>query len=83
MLIFNKLFGSRLEAIEIVKQISIVKSWRCDMPGAIYIKSESCAQELCDAIRKVRGSGRFLVCEVSDNRQGYLTKDTWNFLKNE
>lgn len=83
LLIFNNLFGSRLEAIEIVKQISIVISWRCDMPGAIYIKSDSSAQALCDAIRKVRSSGMFLVCEVSKNRQGYLTKETWNFLKNE
>ena len=81
LLIFNKLFGSRLEAIEIVKQLSIVESWRCDMPGAIYIKSERCAQELCDEIRKVRSSGSFLVCELSGNRQGYLTKDTWDFFK--
>ena len=75
------MFGSRLEAIEIVKQISDVISWRCDMPGAIYLKSNSSAQALCDAIRKVRNSGRFLVCELSKNRQGYLTKDTWDFLK--
>lgn len=81
LLIFNNLFGSRLEAIEIVKQISEINSWRCDMPGAIYIKSGSSAQELCDAIRRVRNSGRFLVCELSENRQGYLTKETWNFLK--
>lgn len=53
------------------------------MPGAIYLKSDSSAQALCDAIRKVRSSGMFLVCEVSKNRQGYLTKETWNFLKNE
>lgn len=82
LLIFNNLFGSRLEAIEIVKKISIVSSWRCDMPGAIYLKSDSSAQAVCDAIRKVRSLGRFLVCEVSENRQGYLTKETWDFLKN-
>lgn len=81
LLIFNNLFGSRLEAIEIVKQIPIVTSWRCDMPGAIYLKSESTAQALCDAIHRVRSEGRFLVCEVPENRQGYLTKETWDFLK--
>ena len=53
------------------------------MPGAIYLKSDSTAQALCDAIRKVRSEGRFLVCEVSDNRQGYLTKETWDFLKKD
>lgn len=81
LFIFNNLFGTRLEAIEIVKRVSIVNSWRCDMPNAIYIKSDSSAQLLCDAIRKIRKQGRFLVCEVSDNRQGYLTKETWSFIK--
>ena len=80
LLIFNNLFGTRYDAIEIIKKVSIVSSWRCDMPNAIYLKSESSAQQLCDAIRKVRTTGRFLVCEISDNRQGYLTKETWSFM---
>ena len=80
LLIFNNLFGTRYDAIEIVKKVSIVSSWRCDMPNAIYLKSESSAQQLCDAIRRVRTVGRFLVCEISDNRQGYLTKETWSFM---
>lgn len=81
LLIFNNQFGTRLEAIEIVKKVSIVNSWRCDMPNAIYLKSDSSAQELCDAIRKIKAQGRFLVSEISDNRQGYLTSETWSFIK--
>lgn len=81
--IFNNLFGSRLEAIEIIKKIPTIKSWRSDMPNAIYFKSESTAQQLSDSIREVKGKGRFLVCELNSNRQGYLTKETWNFFSNE
>ena len=51
------------------------------MPNAIYLKSDSSAQELCDAIRKIKAQGRFLVSEISDNRQGYLTSETWSFIK--
>lgn len=83
LLIFNNLFGTRLQVIEIVKNISIIKNWRCDMPNAIYLKSDSSAQQLCDAIHKERNIGRFLVCEISENRQGYLTKDTWSFMNNK
>lgn len=83
ILVFNSLFATRLEAIEIVKKIPAIQSWRSDMPYAIYLKSESSAQQLCDAIREQRGKGRFLVCEVSQNRQGYLTKDSWSFLSNK
>lgn len=53
------------------------------MPNAIYLKSDSSAQQLCDAIHKERNIGRFLVCEISENRQGYLTKDTWSFMNNK
>lgn len=82
ILLFNNLFGTRLEAIEIVKKIPAIQHWRSDMPYVIYLKSESSAQELCDAIREKRDKGRFLVCEVGKNRQGYLTKDSWRFLSN-
>jgi hypothetical protein len=82
ILIFNNLFATRLDAIEIVKKIPEITSWRSDMPNAIYLKSDSTAQQLCDAIREVRDKGRFLVCEIGDNRQGYLTKDSWRFLSN-
>lgn len=83
LFIFNSIFGTRLEAIETVKKISIIFSWRCDMPNAIYLKSDRSAQEICDAIRKQRKTGRFLVCEISANRQGYLTKETWAFMSNK
>ena len=82
LLIFNNLFATRLEAIEIVKKIPAIKSWRSDMPNAIYLKSESSAQQLCDALRELRNKGRFLVCEIGANRQGYLTKESWDFLSN-
>ncbi len=82
ILIFNNLFATRIDAIEIVKKIPEIKSWRSDMPNAIYLKSDNTAQQLCDAIREVRDKGRFLVCEIGDNRQGYLTKDSWRFLSN-
>ena len=64
ILIFNNLFATRIDAIEIVKKIPEIKSWRSDMPNAIYLKSDNTAQQLCDAIREVRDKGRFLVCEI-------------------
>lgn len=82
LLVFNNLFATRLEAIEIVKKIPTIKSWRSDMPNAIYLKSEDSAQQICDAIRDLRNNGRFLVCEIGTNRQGYLTKESWSFLSN-
>lgn len=81
LLIFNNLFGSRDQAISIIKQIPAINSWRSDMPNAIYLKSEYSPQQLCDSIRSIRGIGKFLIVEITENRQGYLSKESWNFLK--
>lgn len=81
LFIFNNEFGTRDQAINIIKQLPTIFSWRSDLPNAIYIKSESCPQKLCDDIRAKRGVGKFLIAELTSNRQGYLSKETWSFLK--
>ena len=81
LLIFNNLFGSRDQAISIIKQIPAIKGWRSDMPNAIYLKSECSSQQLCDYVRSKRGAGKFLIVEITANRQGYLSQDSWNFFK--
>ena len=81
LFVFNSLFGDRNQAISIIKQIPAINSWRSDMPNAIYFKSNSSAQIICDLIREIRGNGKFIVVEITANRQGYLSKETWNYLK--
>ena len=81
LFLFNNEFGTRDHAINIIKQLPTVVSWRSDLPNTIYIKSESSPQQLCDDIRAIRGVGKFLIAELTNNRQGYLSKETWNFLK--
>lgn len=83
LFIFNSLFGNRFQAISVIKQIPDIKNWRSDMPNAIYMKSDKSAQQLCDLIRKKNKNGRFLIVEISSNRQGYLSKDSWTFIKDQ
>ena len=52
-----------------------------NMPNAIYLKSDSSSQQLCDYIRAIRGIGKFLIVEITANRQGYLSKESWNFIR--
>lgn len=81
LLIFNNMFGSRDQAISIIKQIPNIIGWRSDMPNAIYLKSNCDSQQLCDSIRSIRRVGKFLIVEITANRQGYLSQESWNFLK--
>lgn len=62
-----------------------LNSWRYDMPNSFYICSQSTAQELTDIFLLHLQNAinyRFLIIEISENRQGFLPKDTWNFIKN-
>lgn len=60
-----------------------VITWRYDLPNSFYLISDKNAQELSDAFVKRIGEARFLITEVSDNRQGYLPKDTWYLFRNK
>lgn len=81
LFIFNSIFGNRDYAISVIRQIPSIVRWRSDMPNVIYIKSNDRAQQLCEAVRGIRGIGKFLIVEITGNRQGYLSKETWNFIK--
>lgn len=67
-----------------VNQDSDVLHWRYDMPHSFYIISEKTAAELSESFLNFNGrKGRFLIVEVSDNRQGILPKDTWHLLRHK
>jgi len=62
----------------------MVIHWRYDMPHSFYLISEATAAELAASLKEhVAKKGRFLITEVSDNRQGWLPKETWQLLKNK
>ena len=61
-----------------------VLHWRTDMPHSFYIISGQDAAELSDSFIAFNGKkGRFLIAEVSDNRQGLLPSETWYILRNK
>lgn len=61
-----------------------VLHWRTDMPHSFYIISESSAAELSQSFINANSKrGRFLIVEVTDNRQGLLPGDTWYLLRNK
>ena len=62
----------------------LVSSWRYDIPNSIYLVSEASADELSAEVTANFGSRfRFLITEVSENRQGCMPADTWYFLLNK
>lgn len=60
-----------------------VITWRYDLPNSFYLVSENSASELADSFAETFGKVRFLITEISTNRQGFLPKNTWYFLRNK
>lgn len=58
--------------------------WRYDMPHSMYLISENSASELAKSLgASLKSKGRFLIAEISDNRQGWLPRETWDLLRNK
>ncbi len=62
----------------------LVPTWRIDLPYSIYLITEASVLELYkDLDHTLGGCGRYIITEISDNRQGRLPLDTWQFLRNK
>jgi hypothetical protein len=67
----------------ILSSIPEVITWRTDIPRCFYVISEKSAAELTSLIRsKTSKLGRFIVSEIGDNRNGWLTGESWYLIKN-
>ena len=82
LLVYSNVIGDRDVIKGILNSIEGVLDWRCDMPNSFYVISEMNACTLVDRIyaRIQSESCRFFVTEISANHEGYLPKDTWNFI---
>lgn len=62
-----------------------VAYWYACFPGVVFAFTEMTAHDLAKELEARFGTGagrRFLVTEVSPNRQGRLPKDLWDRLRN-
>ena len=69
---------------KVLSSIPEVLTWRTDIPNCFYLVSEADANALVALIREKTGkNGRFIVSEITDNRNGWLTKESWYFINNK
>ena len=79
--IYNNSLGNEEETKELLNSISEISDWRTDIRNTFLIKSTLEANELADIIIKNKPQARFLISEIAENRQGWLPKDAWKFIK--
>lgn len=80
LFLYDAEFGTREQAKALLDSIHEVVNWRYELPNSFYLISELGASQLSERVRAKRPSGRFLVAELGENRQGWLSPDSWKFL---
>lgn len=84
LLVYSSTAATPQKMKEILNSISEVSTWRTDVDYTFFIVSEVEASTLSELIRSRTGEqGRFLVSEINDNRQGWLTPESWYLLKHK
>jgi len=80
LLVYNEEFGSRDVVRDAVDGIADITNWRVELPATIYLISEKSADWIASRLREKLGDkGRFVVLEVTSNKQGWLPKKSWQF----
>lgn len=78
---YNSTFGETAEVMSMLKNIDSIVDLRQPFPGLFLLKSSDTAQILSKKIIDFKPNNRFLISEISDNRQGWLPRDNWEFIK--
>lgn len=83
LFIYSDKMGDRESIKNSLDSIVEILDWRYDLPNCFYLISECSANELSNLIyhKYEERPCRFIISEIQTNRQGYLPKDTWTFLK--
>jgi hypothetical protein len=83
ILAYSDSLGNRDTIKNCLSKIPEVVTWRFDMPYSFYIISDHSAVEIARSIRSNLKNGRFLITEITDNKQGWLPNETWYFVNNK
>ena len=82
ILVFSNQFGVREDVQRYLDQWSEILNWRSDFPNAIFLISEMDADDIASLLREFsHDKGRFFVVEIGSNKQGWLPKGAWEFLR--
>lgn len=83
LFVYSNDLGTRETVKNAVDSIKDILLWRYDLPNTFYIISESSANEISERIREKLGDKRFIITEISTNKQGWLPRKSWDLINNK
>lgn len=84
IIVFSDSVGKSDQVKEFVDSRDEVINWYLCMSNAIFVRSWESSEGLSDMLREfTKDKGRFIVLDVDTDRQGWLPKKAWSFMKGE
>ena len=83
LFVYSNDLGTREIVKNTVDSIESIILWRYDLPNSFYLVSTSSAIELSEKIRMKLGDKRFIITEISSNKQGWLPKKSWHLINHK
>lgn len=85
LFVYGNSLGNRDEVRTIIDSIPEITNWRYDIPNSFYLHSSNSALELVDLIKAKLKEEKvsFFVTEITNNFEGYLSKESWDFIANK
>ena len=81
ILIYNEEVGTRDQVKSYLDSLPEILNWRTELPNSFLVISESDANDIATLMRRfTHDKGRFFVCEIPANNQGWLTKKMWRMI---
>ena len=84
ILVFNDGVGSLDSVKTFIDSCPDIITWYICMSHAIFIRSALDANDITDLFRSfTQDEGRFVVLDCDTDRNGWLPKKAWQFMRNE
>ena len=85
ILVYDDELGNRETIKRFVDSRPEIISWRYDLPNSFYLISDLEARALFkilfDGLDQQSSEAGSLLLEITENRQGWLARDTWRFIR--
>ena len=84
ILVFSSSVGTREQVKEFIDSREEILTWYLCMSHAIFIRSNQDATGLQKIFKEfTRDRGRFIILDCQTDRNGWLPKNAWAFLRGE
>ncbi len=83
LFVFSRFMGTADDVEQLLDRIDEIEDYRRLFSNCFLIRSDESASVLHQRIKESAPNRRFLISEVSSNRQGWLPRRLWEFIHHE